>query len=150
MTEMRKMFKDNLVTLHKRARISQEELAHVIGVSRQSISKYETGTAEPDFNRLDKLREYFDVSYNELLGELQDDSVKLSTTGSITIQSAIDARMTQYNMFKIERVFGHSWHDSPQVQLLDEMTKNNNGFLGPDEVPLGWYGMPHKSMQKRN
>lgn len=37
------MFKDNLVSLRKMHGFSQDELAEKIGVSRQTLSKYETG-----------------------------------------------------------------------------------------------------------
>lgn len=37
------MFKDNLIELRKINNMSQEELASKIGVSRQTLSKYETG-----------------------------------------------------------------------------------------------------------
>ena len=37
------MFKDNLIELRKLNGMSQEELADRIGVSRQTVSKYETG-----------------------------------------------------------------------------------------------------------
>ena len=37
------MFADNLVELRKNHALSQEELADKIGVSRQTLSKYETG-----------------------------------------------------------------------------------------------------------
>lgn len=41
---MRKnMFKDNLVSIRKMHGFSQDELAEKIGVSRQTLSKYETG-----------------------------------------------------------------------------------------------------------
>lgn len=133
------MFKDNLIALRKRSGVSQEELANVIGVSRQSISKYENGTAEPDLTHLAKLREYFHVSYDSLLGEANVNTNELPITGSILIQSAIDGRMTLFDMFKIEPVFEAWRQDSPKAQLIGEMTKNNNGFLGPDEIGLGWY-----------
>lgn len=132
------MFKDNLIALRKRAGVSQEELANVIGVSRQSISKYENGTAEPDLTHLAKLKTYFGISYDSLL-EGRQVVTESSITGSILIQSAIDGRMTLFDMFKIGTVFGSWRQDSPQVQLVGEMTKNNNGFLGPDEIGLGWY-----------
>lgn len=60
-------------------------------------------------------------------------------TGSILVQSAIDGRMTLFDMFKIETVFEAWRQGSPKAQLIGEMTKNNNGFLGPDEIGLGWY-----------
>lgn len=37
------MFSDNLISLRKMNNLSQEELADRIGVSRQTLSKYETG-----------------------------------------------------------------------------------------------------------
>ena len=37
------MFKDNLISLRKLNGLSQEELADKINVSRQTLSKYETG-----------------------------------------------------------------------------------------------------------
>lgn len=37
------MFRDNLIALRKLHHISQEELADKIGVTRQTLSKYETG-----------------------------------------------------------------------------------------------------------
>ena len=39
------MFKDNLVSLRKMHGFSQDELAEKIGISRQTISKYETGVS---------------------------------------------------------------------------------------------------------
>ena len=37
------MFKDNLISMRKMYGYSQDELAEKIGVSRQTLSKYETG-----------------------------------------------------------------------------------------------------------
>ena len=39
------MFKDNLISMRKMHGYSQEELAEKIGVSRQTLSKYETGVS---------------------------------------------------------------------------------------------------------
>ena len=41
-------FSDNLSELRKLRGFSQEELANMIGVSRQTLSKYETGESLPD------------------------------------------------------------------------------------------------------
>ena len=43
-------FARNLVELRKKAGLTQEELAAKLGLSAQSISKYETGTANPDIS----------------------------------------------------------------------------------------------------
>ena len=48
--------------------LSQEGLAERLGVSRQSVSKWETGAAVPDLERLIKLCDLFGVSLDELIG----------------------------------------------------------------------------------
>ena len=40
------MFRENLITLRKLHNISQEELAEKVGISRQTLSKYETGVSQ--------------------------------------------------------------------------------------------------------
>ena len=46
------MFADNLMELRKIHDLSQEELAEKIGVSRQTLSKYETGESLPDIENV--------------------------------------------------------------------------------------------------
>lgn len=54
--------------LRKQKRIGQQELAEVLGVTYQSVSKWETGTTMPDITLLPAIAEYFNVSVDELLG----------------------------------------------------------------------------------
>jgi len=61
------MFKDNLVELRKIHDMSQEELADQIGVSRQTLSKYETGESLPDIEKCKLLADVFGVSIDDLL-----------------------------------------------------------------------------------
>ena len=61
------MFKDNLVELRKYHDLSQEELADMIGVSRQTLSKYETGESLPDIEKCKLLADAFGVSIDDLL-----------------------------------------------------------------------------------
>lgn len=58
---------DKIIYLRKRAEWSQEELAERMGVSRQSISKWEGTQSIPDMNRILKLSEIFGVSTDFLL-----------------------------------------------------------------------------------
>ena len=57
-----------IAELRKKKGIGQQELAEEIGVSFQSVSKWETGTTMPDIALLPGLAEYFDVTVDELLG----------------------------------------------------------------------------------
>ncbi len=61
------MFKDNLVELRKIHDLSQEELADKIGVSRQTLSKYETGESLPDIEKCKLIADAFGVSIDDLL-----------------------------------------------------------------------------------
>lgn len=57
-----------IAELRKHKRIGQQELADVLGVSFQSVSKWETGITMPDITLLPSIAEYFNVSVDELLG----------------------------------------------------------------------------------
>jgi len=61
------MIGENIATLRKKAELSQEALAEELGVSRQTLAKWETGESVPDVLRCDKLAELFDVSLDDLL-----------------------------------------------------------------------------------
>lgn len=57
-----------ITELRKNKGISQQELATVMGVAHQTVSKWETNVTFPDITLLPQLAQYFDVSVDELLG----------------------------------------------------------------------------------
>ena len=57
-----------IAELRKRKGVGQQDLADVLGVSFQSVSKWETGTTMPDISLLPDIARYFTVSLDELLG----------------------------------------------------------------------------------
>ena len=59
---------ENIVKNRKNRGITQEELAEFIGVTKASVSKWETGTTTPDIQILPQLASFFDISVDELLG----------------------------------------------------------------------------------
>ena len=61
------MFSDNLVQLRKINHLSQEELAEKVNVSRQTLSKWETGESLPDIERCMLLAEVFGVTLDDLV-----------------------------------------------------------------------------------
>ena len=70
-------FADNLTTLRKYQNLSQEELAERIGVSRQTLSKYETGESLPDIEKCRLLAEIFGTGIDELVNYDQTDQDSL-------------------------------------------------------------------------
>lgn len=64
---------DRLVELRKQNKLSQEALAEKLGLSRQSISKWERAEASPDTDNLIALAELYGITLDQLLG---NDEVK--------------------------------------------------------------------------
>ncbi len=66
-------FADNLIELRKYHDYSQEELAELIGVSRQTLSKYETGESLPDIEKCKLLADVFGVTVDDLVNYEKND-----------------------------------------------------------------------------
>ena len=60
-------FGENLARLRKKAGLSQEELAGKLNLTRQTVSKWETGQSEPDLASLNRLCQLLDAGPEELL-----------------------------------------------------------------------------------
>lgn len=69
-------FKDNLLMYRKERGFSQEGLAILCNVSRQAISKWENGTANPDMDNLKMLAQSLKVSLDDLLGNETETNMK--------------------------------------------------------------------------
>ena len=60
------MFKDNLIHMRKMRKMTQEDLAEQVGVTRQAIAKWESGETIPDLEKCRLLAETFGVSLDDL------------------------------------------------------------------------------------
>lgn len=68
---------EKIVYLRKQQGWSQEDLAEQLGISRQSISKWESETSVPELDKLVRISEIFHVSTDYLLKEDKEDSEKI-------------------------------------------------------------------------
>lgn len=55
-------FSEKLIYLRKNKNLSQKDLGKVLGVARQTISKWELGETTPEMDKLIKMSELFDIS----------------------------------------------------------------------------------------
>lgn len=60
-------FRENLQHLRATRNMTQEQLAMLVGVSRQSVTKWESGRAYPEMDKLIKISEIFDCSLDDLI-----------------------------------------------------------------------------------
>lgn len=65
------MLSDNIRSYRKKNNLSQDELAEKIGVSRQSVSFWETGQTQPTLDNIISLSKIFNISSDELLGNTE-------------------------------------------------------------------------------
>ena len=69
-------FNERLIDLRKQKGLSQDGLGERLGVSRQTISKWELAQSYPDFQRLVLLSDYFGLSLDELVKGIDVDDVR--------------------------------------------------------------------------
>lgn len=68
------MFSQNLQKIRSEKNLSQEQLADKIGVSRQTISAWESGKASPELDKITAISKLFSVSIDELVGEIKTEA----------------------------------------------------------------------------
>ena len=122
--------KDVLLVLRNRNGFSQEELAKKVYVTRQAVSRWETGETVPNTETLKLLSKLFDVSINTLLGSprqlvcqccgmpLDDASISRETDGTFNEEYCTwcyaqgkfaYASVEALTDFLVERFSGESW-----------------------------------------
>lgn len=60
-------FRDNLQHLRAERNMTQEQLAMLLGVSRQSVTKWEAEKSQPEMDKLLKMCEIFDCTLDDLV-----------------------------------------------------------------------------------
>lgn len=79
-----KMLSDNIKNYRKKNNMSQDELAEKLGVSRQSISLWETGQTQPTIDNIIALAKIFNVSSDMLLGNCDSTSNNTNISKHVT------------------------------------------------------------------
>lgn len=69
-------FNEKLIKLRKERGLSQEELGAAVGVSRQTISKWELAQSYPDFQKLVLLSDYFKILLDTLVKDIDVEDVR--------------------------------------------------------------------------
>ena len=66
---------EKLLELRKAKHLSQEEVADKLNVSRQTISKWETNSSTPDFDKIIPICELYEISTEELLTGKKEETI---------------------------------------------------------------------------
>ena len=82
-------FNNKLYELRKQKGFSQEELAHRLNVSRQTVSKWEVGDSTPDMEKLIAMSDLFGISLDELVMDKVPEPVSIVQPSNPSIYSEV-------------------------------------------------------------
>lgn len=115
------MFSDNLIRFRKMAGLSQLDLADAIGVSRQAVSKYETGVSEPDIQKLTEIASLLNVTMDQLLVTAESNKTVAKSAeyiGKIMISTSDQRRLASFHGF--QSAYNISFSKEKRYSLVGE------------------------------
>ena len=65
------MFGDVLKQLRRESKLTQRELAKILGISESTVGMYERNQREPAFEMLETIADYFNVAMSDLIGSTE-------------------------------------------------------------------------------
>ncbi len=132
-------FAENLQTIRKNNHLSQEELAEMLGVSRQAVSKWELGEGYPEVEKLLILSNKLNVSLDSLMGGSVPRSEPQSSgrSGVIRIISPNEGVIMEASKVMRSQEY-KGGKNSPKYALFASDGKDMS-FWGAQNTFLAWY-----------
>lgn len=132
-------FGDNLRFIRKQKNITQEQLAEMLDVSRQAISKWESNNGYPETEKLIVLSQKLDVSLDYLLNDKsngvdQPKSAVYAPGGKIAITTYDGLDIVNCQAVKSSRILGNGKGPAYILNGIDGVS-----FWGEHTTLLGWY-----------
>ncbi len=122
-------FGTNLKFLRKQKRLSQQALSDELGVKRSSIGAYEELRAEPNYDMLKKMADYFDISMDELTQDIINTNWQPKVRGTVTDFRVLSITVDQQDKQNIEFVpvkasagYTNGYGDPEYVASLQKFT----------------------------
>lgn len=140
-------FDKKLQSLRKTSGLSQEELAQELGVSRQAVSKWESGTSYPEMDKLILMTRLFKCSLDDLVNdEIKDSSIIQNKTskGQTYIDSLlefINKSITMFTSMKFSSVLKCLIELSACILIM--VFISSLLYMIVDEIICGVFGYPY-------
>lgn len=132
-------FGENLQAIRRKNRMSQEDLAQLLGVSRQAVSKWELGEGYPEVDKLLILAERLNVSLDSLMGNTvtMPETQNTENNGMIRIVSPHEGVII--NTAKVVRSQPYKGGKNSPKYALFASDNNVPSYFGPTNTFLAWY-----------
>ena len=125
------LFNEKLKMLRKESKMTQEQLAEKLNVSRQAITKWEAGDGVPDIENLKQISKVFNITIDELVKEEKNVQIEEKKKYNYIEELEIDhTKHFDINICKIEEVnFIRNDEEKVKVELLSDNNDNlKNSF----------------------
>lgn len=109
---MKVKFNENLKKVRKSKGLTQKALAEKLGVALSTVAMWETGSRQPDYQMLNKIAEFFGVSFDDLL----EDKSEKEPIGGDDIYVAYE----DDEVFSIRELV----RTRPEMKMLFSVSKN--------------------------
>ena len=133
-------FSENLKQIRKEQHLSQEELAELLDVSRQAVSKWEQGQGYPEVEKLILLSKKLNISLDALMSiEVNSETASKNDKASASILINSPNENVIANCYKVAasgKMRGGK--NSPQY-ILFGVDRGGSKFWGEPTTFLGWY-----------
>lgn len=142
------MFSANLKYLRKRRKRSQDESASALGVKRTTWSAYEQGVAEPGFETLIKISDYFKIPIDVLI---KQDVTQFPESKIREMEIARETDVTGRNLRVVVTTIDRD-DDEENIELVPVRAKAGytGGFADPDYIKvLPTFRLPFLSKERK-
>lgn len=122
------LFNEKLKKLRKEEGLTQEQLAEKLNVSRQAITKWETGEGVPDIENIKQISNLFNVTIDELLKEEKNINIEKREKYSYVEELEIDhSKHFDINICKIQElnILANN-EEKVRVEVLSSENENLN------------------------
>lgn len=135
------IFADKLLLLRKQKGLSQEQLAEVLEVSRQTISKWESQQALPEANKIIAISNLFNVSIDQLLkDDLEIEDIKKEESSETEVSTIIPLEVMFCTKCGKENGADSSfcgYCGNPFTSFVAD--KNEKGKMSKEDMDLAYY-----------
>lgn len=120
------LFNEKLKMLRKGKKLTQEELAEKLNVSRQAITKWETAEGIPDIENLKQISDFFNISIDELVKEEKNVEIEEEKKYSYIEELEIDhSKHYDINICQIEELnILDNTEEKVKIELISDIKEN--------------------------
>ena len=128
---------EKLYELRRAAGLSQEELAERLNVSRQAVSKWENGAAQPELSKLVELSRLYGVSVDELLSLEEAEKCDAKAAASVDASTPAPAQETLAAPKKVRRGQRHAAEEGvdAHAEQVRQLRQHHDVRAGQARVP---------------